>query len=241
MISCLLKLFAVSFSFKRLQCCLARISGEFLFRISSPSWNASWGIFVHSPHLLAQGQSYSFQLLHYFYSSITQCCWVLQWSTPYTISLAHLSEEEASIPMGGYWGRFISIFQIIGIRPSTSLHQQHSPLSRLRYFWVQLQWGLAPLFWRVRSSGIGSAFHLRDPLDEIQPSFAASSAISIHFYFLSCSCCPTTPSFLQIFHFVYISANPFEDCVLLFPGVDIFFPLLYLSYTLLYLCIDTIL
>ena len=56
-------------------CCLARIVGEFLFRITSPSWESSWRIFLHSPYLLAQGQSFSFQLLRYFYSSITQCCW----------------------------------------------------------------------------------------------------------------------------------------------------------------------
>ena len=38
-------------------CCLARITRKILFSISSPSWEASWRLVLHYPHLLAEGQS----------------------------------------------------------------------------------------------------------------------------------------------------------------------------------------
>ena len=66
--------------------------------------------------------------------------------------------------------------------------------------------GVAPLLWRARSLGIGSAFHLRDPLDEIYASYVASSNIFIHVYFLSFICCAATLAFLQIFH-LYMYCN----------------------------------
>ena len=56
---------------------------------------------------------------------------------------------------------------ILASRPRISHHRQHSPFSILCYFSEYLQWGLAPSSWRKRSSGIGSAYHLRDLLEEV--------------------------------------------------------------------------
>ena len=53
LISCLCRHCAYS-------CCLAELLGEFLFRISSPSREVSWGTILLARNFLALGQSYSF-------------------------------------------------------------------------------------------------------------------------------------------------------------------------------------
>ena len=77
-----------------------------------------------------------------------------------------------------------------------SLSPTAQSISLIALFLSTIAVGVAPLLWSARSSGIGSAFHLRDPFDYIYASYLVSSYIFILFYFMSCSCFPATPEFL---------------------------------------------
>ena len=134
------------------------------------------------------------------------CFRVLQWRLLNTTSGAYFSEEEVLFHLEYHWGSIWANLTIFGIRPTIFHHLQHKPSPWLRYF----QWAsvvrVAVIVWRVKSSVLGSSFHLEDPLEEVCSAFSSSTAISIQF--LSCSCYSVLRLQLRHFFHLHISANP---------------------------------
>ena len=132
------------------------------------------------------------------------CCRVLQWRLLNNTSRAYFSEEGAFFHLEDQLGRSLSIFHHI-LHQANHFHDlQHSPSLRLCYFQCVSVVRVCSIFWRVRSSVLGSAFHLEDPLEEVYSACVSSTAISIQF--LSCSCYSAL-LLHHFFHFVYFSQS----------------------------------